>query len=195
MTLVPYEWQNRFVRLYKGKGVVKAFAGTGKTYAAILLIKKRKYKRIIVAVPTRKLKNQWTEELHKYGVKQTIVETFHILSKERSKGIKCDLFVVDECHRSTSPIFCRIYDNINFNHILGLSATPNRSCFDYCGDVIIEVPLEEAKISDFTVFLKFLWKRLKLVISLFSFTLLILNLMSSVYMMSILKGLGNVLVV
>jgi len=152
MTLVPYEWQNRFVRLYNGKGVIKAFAGTGKTYAAILLMKDKNYKKILVAVPTRKLKNQWTEELKKHGVKKAIVETFHILSKERSKGIKCDLFVVDECHRSTSPIFSKIYENIDYNDILGLSATPNRLCHDYCGDIIIEVPLEEAKISDFTVF-------------------------------------------
>ena len=83
MTLSPYKWQKRFVKKYKGKGVVKAFAGTGKTYAAILLMKDRGYKKIIVAVPTRKLKNQWTEELHKHGVKQAVVETFHILSKER----------------------------------------------------------------------------------------------------------------
>ena len=152
MTLVPYEWQNRFVRTYKGKGVIKAFAGTGKTYAAILLIKKKKYKKAIVAVPTRKLKNQWTDELKKHGVNHAVVETFHILSKERSAGIKCNILVVDECHRSTSPVFVRLYDNIDYNDILGLSATPNNKCYDYCGDITIEVPLEEAKISDFTVF-------------------------------------------
>ena len=87
MSYTPYEWQNRFLNIYKGNGVVKAFAGTGKTYAAILLFKKRKYKKIIVAVPTRKLKNQWNEELKKYKVKNTSVETSHILSKEKSRGL------------------------------------------------------------------------------------------------------------
>ena len=117
MRMEPYDWQKRLLKIYKGKGVIKAFAGTGKTYATILLLKDRKYKKIIVAVPTRKLKNQWTEELKKFKVKNTIVETFHILSKDRSKGIKCDILIVDECHRSTSPVFCKIYENIIFNHI------------------------------------------------------------------------------
>jgi len=152
MTFTPYDWQNRLIRIYKGKGVVKAFAGTGKTYATILLLKDRNYGKIIVAVPTRKLKHQWINELEKHKVINVAVETFHILSKERSSGLKCDILVVDECHRSTSPVFHRIYSNIEYDHIIGLSATPNKACLDYCGGIIIEVPLDEAQISDFTVY-------------------------------------------
>src|SRR4030042_2477239 len=98
MMFVPYEWQNRLLKIYKGRGVVKAFAGTGKTFATILLLRARKYRRVIVAVPTRKLKNQWIDELEKYGLANVVVETFHILSKPRSRGLKCDILVVDECH-------------------------------------------------------------------------------------------------
>jgi len=152
MTLTPYKWQNRLIRIYRGKGVIKAFAGTGKTYASILLLKDRKYKKTIVAVPTRKLKNQWTEELKKYGLNDVVVETFHILSKERSSGLKCDILIVDEVHRSTSPVFKRLYENITYKNILGLSATPNKSSLEYCGDVIINVPLEDAQICDFIVY-------------------------------------------
>lgn len=152
MTFVPYEWQNRLLKVYKGRGVVKAFAGTGKTFATILLLRDRKYRRVIVAVPTRKLKNQWIDELKKYGLANVVVETFHILSKQRSRGLKCDILVVDECHRSVSPVFRRVYENIIFGDILGLSATPNKASIDFCGDIIIEVPLEEAQICDFTVF-------------------------------------------
>jgi len=151
MKYKPYEWQNRLISIYNGKGIIKAFAGTGKTYAAILLIKDRAYKKIIVGVPTRKLKNQWLEELRIHKVKNAMVETFHILSKQRSAGLKCDILIVDECHRSTSPIFHKIYDYIEYKDILGLSATPNKASLGYCGDIIIEVPLEEAQISDFTV--------------------------------------------
>ena len=152
MKFEPYEWQSRMVRIYRGKGVVKAFAGTGKTYATILLIKDKGYKNVIVAVPTRKLKSQWAEELKKNDLEFVNVETFHILSKERSKGLECELLVVDECHRSTSPVFKNIYDNIEYENILGLTATPNKQCIEYCGGIIIEVPLKEAHISDFTVF-------------------------------------------
>ena len=152
MTFVPYEWQNRLLRVYKGNGVIKAFAGTGKTYASILLFKNRGFRNIIIAVPTRKLKYQWIEELKKHDVNHAVVETFHILSKEKSSGLKCDILVVDECHRSTSPVFHRLYNNIAYDQILGLSATPNKACLDFCGNIIIEVPLEDAQISNFTVF-------------------------------------------
>lgn len=149
---IPYEWQNRFAETYDGKGVIKAFAGTGKTYATILLLRKREYKNIIIAVPTLKLKYQWIDELKKHSVNGAMVETFHILSKEKSSGLKCDILVVDECHRSISPVFCRLYDNIDFDCVLGLSATPNKACLQYCGDVIIDVPIEDANICDFIVY-------------------------------------------
>jgi superfamily II DNA or RNA helicase len=152
MKLEPYEWQKRLVRIYKGTGVVKGFAGTGKTFGAILLIKDRGYKNAIIGVPTNKLRNQWRKELVKHNVDNITVETFHILSKDRSKGLKCDLFVVDECHRSTSPVFRKIYENIKFDDILGLSATPNKASLEYCGGIIIDVPLADAQISDFTVY-------------------------------------------
>ena len=113
MVHTPHEWQSRLLKIFKGKGVVKAFPGTGKTYAAILLIKKNRYKDVIVAVPTRKLKHQWIEELTKLKVFNAVVETFHILSKQRSLGLKCDFLIVDECHRSTSPVFRRLYKNIS----------------------------------------------------------------------------------
>lgn len=152
MTLEPYEWQKRFLKIYNGKGIIKAFAGTGKTYAAILLIKDRKYKNVIVAVPTRKLRDQWKEELEKYKVNNALVETFHILSKPRCKGLRCDLLIVDECHRSVSPVFKRIYENIKFDHVLGLSATPNKKSLEFCGDIIIDIPLKDAPVCDFTVY-------------------------------------------
>ena len=151
MTFAPYEWQNRLTRILRGNGVNKAFAGTGKTYASILLLKDRRYKNVIVAVPTRKLKNQWIEELKKYELDNVTVETFHILSKEKSSGLKCDILIVDECHRSTSPVFVRLYDNVTYDNVLGLSATPNRACLEYCGNIIIEVSLEDAQICDFMV--------------------------------------------
>ena len=152
MAHTPHEWQNHLLKIFKEKGVVKAFPGTGKTYAAILLIKNNRYKDIIVAVPTRKLKYQWSEEFKKHKVFNAVVETFHILSKQKSLGLKCDFLIVDECHRSISPVFRKLYENISHNHVLGLSATPNKECLEFCGDIIIDVSLEEAKVSDFKVY-------------------------------------------
>jgi superfamily II DNA or RNA helicase len=152
MTYTPYEWQNRLLKVFKSKGVVKAFPGTGKTYASILLIKKNRYKNVIVAVPTLKLKNQWIEELNKHRIFNTTVETFHILSKDRSSGLKCGFLIVDECHRSVSPVFRKLYSNITYDNILGLSATPGKESLDFCGEIIIDVSMQEAKISDFKIY-------------------------------------------
>jgi superfamily II DNA or RNA helicase len=148
----PYDWQKRLVRIYKGRGVVKGFAGTGKTYGTVMLIKDRGYKNVIVGVPTRKLKNQWREVLNENSLDFVKVETFHILSKDRSKGLKCKLLLVDECHRSTSRVFKKIYENIDYENIIGLSATPNKDSLELCGNIIIEIPIADAQISDFTVY-------------------------------------------
>jgi len=145
MVYNPHEWQIHLLKIFKGKGVVKAFPGSGKTYGAILLIKYKKYKNVIVAVPTRKLKNQWIEELNKYKVFNVVVETFHILSKQKSSGLRCDFLIVDECHRSTSPVFQRLYKNVSYKHILGLTATPNKECLGFCGDVIVDVAQRELR--------------------------------------------------
>jgi superfamily II DNA or RNA helicase len=152
MNFKPYSWQKRLVRIYKGDGIVKGFAGTGKTLGAILVIKDRGYNNVIIGVPTNKLRVQWRKELKKYHIDNAMVETFHILSKEQAKHLKCDLLVVDECHRSTSPVFKKIYENIKFDDILGLSATPNKDSLKYCGGIIIDVPLADAQISDFKVY-------------------------------------------
>jgi superfamily II DNA or RNA helicase len=152
MDYQPYEWQNRLIQIFRKNGVIKAFAGTGKTYASILLLKDRGYNKIIIAVPTKKLKQQWLEELKKHRVNNAIVETFHILSKKKSHGLNSDILIVDECHRSTSPVFRRLYDNITYDYVLGLSATPNTTCLEYCGDIIIDVPLKDAQICDFIIY-------------------------------------------
>ena len=78
MTFEPYDWQKRLLKRYNGSGVVKAFAGTGKTYATILLIKDRNFKNVLVGVPTKKLKKQWIEELIKHDVIEAQVEFLKI---------------------------------------------------------------------------------------------------------------------
>ena len=90
MNFTPYEWQNRLLKIYKDSGVIKAFAGTGKTYATILLVKNRGYKNILIAVPTRKLKSQWAEELKKYELEgKHKAPLFKQIITESRKSDKC----------------------------------------------------------------------------------------------------------
>jgi len=143
-----YKWQEQLAKKYDGKGIVKGVPGSGKTIGAINLIKKQNYKNVLIAVPTLPLKRQWKTELERFKVNAR-VETFHKLYKPNN--IECDLFIIDECHRSTSPMFIKMYREVNYKHILGLSATPNILSQKRCGPIIIKVSLEEANIADFTV--------------------------------------------
>ena len=151
MKVKPYKWQISLTKKYSGKGIVEAAPGSGKTFGAILLIKKRNYQNILVAVPTLPLKKQWTDILEKQKVSaNVIVETFHKLYKNPS-DITYDLMIVDECHRSTSPKFRKLYQQQSYKHILGLSATPNQLSKRFCGDIILSVSLQEANIATFKV--------------------------------------------
>ena len=143
-----YTWQKQLIKNYKGIGIVKGVPGSGKTIGAMSLIKNRNYTDVLIAVPTLPLKKQWKEELKKFNL-HARVETFHKLYKPNN--ITCDLFIVDECHRSTSPMFIKMYKYIQFKDVLGLSATPNILSQKRCGPIIITVSLEEANIADFTV--------------------------------------------
>lgn len=153
MKVKPYKWQLELSEKFQTNGIVEAAPGSGKTLGAILLIKKRKYKNILIAVPTLPLKKQWEDNLVKQKVTaNTIVKTFHKLYKpEHQSTIEYDLMIVDECHRSVSPKFRNLYKYQNYKHILGLTATPNRLSKRFCGDVIITVSLQEANIATFKV--------------------------------------------
>ena len=142
-----YPWQKKLLSLYNGCGIVKVAPGGGKTFGAIQLIKNKKYKNVIVAVPTLPLKSQWEKELKEHNVTAD-VHTYHYLSKNHDE---CDLLVVDECHRSVSPIFKKLYENINYKFVIGLSATPNEESEKFCGTIIIDVSFEESNIADFKV--------------------------------------------
>lgn len=153
MKVKPYKWQLELSEKFVNKGIVDSAPGSGKTFGAILLVKKRKYKNILIAVPTLPLKRQWEENLLAQKVTaNTTVKTFHKLYKpEHIPTEEYDLMIVDECHRSTSPKFRNLYKHQKYKHILGLSATPNRLSKRFCGDVIIKVSFQEANIAPFKV--------------------------------------------
>ena len=153
MKVKPYKWQLELSEKFTGNGIVEAAPGSGKTFGAILLIKKRKYRNILIAVPTLPLKKQWQDNIKKQNVTaNTTVETFHKLYKpEHQSTTEYDLMIVDECHRSVSPKFRNLYRYQKYKHILGLSATPNRLSKRFCGEVIIRVSFQEANIATFKV--------------------------------------------
>lgn len=153
MKMEKREWQHEFVKKYNGNGILEGFSGTGKTYASIMLIKKRKYRQVVVGVPTSYLRTQWYDEFLKHGIEYPeyypLVETFLTLS---NCYLECDLFIVDECHRAAfAPVFKTIFNKVKTQNILGLTATVNDEIKKTIGDTILTIPLEKANISNFKV--------------------------------------------
>ena len=112
----------------KGRATIVAATGVGKTRIAINCIKsvRTKYPNlfVLVVVPTELLKNQWIEELDKWGLGfNTEVRVMMGTSKQH---LKCDMLVIDEAHRISSNVLSNILENTQFNLILGLTATFER---------------------------------------------------------------------
>jgi len=120
--------------------------GSGKTLAGKEIAKKVGGV-IIISAPSLPILQQWREEMA--DVPDVHYYTFQTLC--RTNGLKCDLLIVDESHRSVSPEFIKLYDNVKYKNILGLSATPSPLAIEKCGPVFVKVNFDEAKVAPFVV--------------------------------------------
>ena len=125
------ERQDEAVRKWikaKGKATVVAGTGVGKTVIAIKCIKKLLIKypnlSILILVPTELLKNQWIEELKKWGVCANI--TVKVMMGASKKEYECDLLIIDEAHRINSVLIANTFKVVKYKLILGLTATFER---------------------------------------------------------------------
>lgn len=140
-----YNWQKQAINAYKGSGIVEAVTGSGKTLVGKKIIEKISGNKIISA-PTLPILQQWKLVLRD----EPYVEyyTFQTLCKKKAN---CKLLIVDEAHRSVSPEFIKLYDNVKYKYILGLTATPNNMCIKKCGPPFCKVDFAEAKVAPFKV--------------------------------------------
>jgi len=152
-----YPWQRKFIQSYCGKGILKAFPGVGKTDAILWLIKYRNIYPVIICVPTRTLKTQWEEKIYSYNL-QNHIKTIYTFRKASQTTDFCNLLVVDECHQATSPVYRKLFKNILHAQIIGITATPTDEATQFCGNIIYNVPMQEAKkyIASFKVIFEFI---------------------------------------
>lgn len=135
-----------------GKGTLSWCTGAGKTRATMmaiqLLLKKKPDAQILISVPTEVLKEQWIEELIKFGIfsncKVVIINT--IVKREW----EVDLLAIDEAHLTPTESLSRIFDCVNYNFILCLTATLQRLdgkevLIKQYAPVVDEITIEEAK--------------------------------------------------
>ena len=97
-----YNWQKQAVSSYKGKGILEAVTGAGKTLVGMKIVEKISGTKIVCA-PTLTILEQWKVALRN----ESNIEyyTFQTLCK---KNLKCKLLIVDEAHRSVSPEFIKL---------------------------------------------------------------------------------------
>lgn len=108
------------------RATLVAGTGFGKTRTAIKAISRVLSKNptldVVVVVPTKILKNQWTEELQKWNLNASVL----VLNTAAKKPFKCDFLVIDEAHRANAVSMSRLFDNCSPILILGLTATYER---------------------------------------------------------------------
>lgn len=109
------------------RGTLCWATGVGKTRGGVTAMQRfqkgNPTHKIIVVVPSDPIKEQWIEELARFKVKADVVTMF-IASKNK---MECSLLVIDEIHKCAAPTLIKLFENITFKAILGLTATFERT--------------------------------------------------------------------
>lgn len=111
------------------KGTLVWATGTGKSTAAIIAIKRiLKIKpdvRILISVPTEILQKQWIDDyITKYNLSQNC--SVQIINSIVKNEWDVDLLIIDEIHLTPTATLGEIFTCVNYNMILGLTATIER---------------------------------------------------------------------
>jgi superfamily II DNA or RNA helicase len=106
---------------------------------------------ILIVVPTTNLKeNEWVNEIAKWFPhleKYITIECIHTAYKQLKV---VDLLIVDEIHSTLSPEYRKLYTVVEYNYIIGLTATKphieeyNEFLNQVC-PIVFEFDLKEAK--------------------------------------------------
>lgn len=133
---------------------IEACTGFGKTRVALNCIKtildKYPNKKVLIVVPTIALKEQWFKSIDRWGFSFNCnVQVINSVVKEK---YKCDFLILDEIHRFVADSFKKVFENVEYSIILGLTATIERLdgkhelINKYC-PVLDKITLLEAQIN------------------------------------------------
>ena len=129
-----HRWFNSLTygALFDRQGTLNYFTGVGKTYTAILIIKRLfredSLHNIVVIVPSEFLQKQWLEVLGlnftKAKLNRIEVFTAHWVVNNKVK-IRTNTLIADELHEYLGEEFFNVIDStyIQFDNSLGLTAT------------------------------------------------------------------------
>lgn len=144
----------------KGHASVVACTGLGKTFIAIKAIQRMRKRypelNVLVLVPTSALQSQWIEKLTENGVLRNT--TVQVMMGASQRKYKCDLLIIDECHRINSEVLSNVFNVVKYKAILGLTATFERldgrdrilaKYAPVCDEIPIEVAMANGWVSPY----------------------------------------------
>ncbi len=110
-----------------GRGTVEACTRFGKTYMAIIAIKQicqaKGHCKVLVDVPLEVNKTHWENEFFEHNIVNCAVYVYNSL---QGMEYKCDLFIADEIHSMGSEENIKIFENVKYKWVLGLTGTFER---------------------------------------------------------------------
>lgn len=111
-----------------GKGTLEFPTAFGKTYTAIQAIQRVRVRypnlQILVVVPTLTLKDQWIDELTKHDIIFNIEVV--VINTVIKHDWSCDLLIIDEIHTAAADLMSKVFSQVKYKKILGLTATFER---------------------------------------------------------------------
>lgn len=111
------------------KGTLVWSTGTGKTRAAVMaiwkLLKTKPDARVLISVPTEILQKQWMDD---YIIKYNLIKNceVRIINSIVKTVWDVDLLVIDEIHLTPTEQMGAIFECVDYEMILGLTATLER---------------------------------------------------------------------
>ena len=144
----------------KGHASIVACTGLGKTFIAIKAIQRMRKRypelNVLVLVPTSALQSQWIERLAENDVLRNT--TVQVMMGASQRKYKCDLLIIDECHRINSKVLSNVFNVVKYRAILGLTATLERldgrdrilaKYAPVCDEIPIEVAMANGWVSPY----------------------------------------------
>lgn len=132
------------------EGVVVLPTGFGKTRLGVMAIaEEAPHSKVLVVTSRKNLITQWEEECKNMGVVPPRILCINSAYKLEEE---VDLLIVDECHRSFSPEFGKLYENIKAKKKLLLTASPVEMPFKTVYRKSMDDAVEMGAVSDYKMF-------------------------------------------
>ena len=146
-SMKPHDWQLEAVEtLVKNKRtLVQAPPGAGKSFVGKLAMKRvdKNGKDTMLITPSKDLAKQWEEQ---WETEALTIQS--IIKMPEEKTFKTKLLILDEAHRYESEVWSQVYDRVETEYMLGLSATPGDSYHRF--DAVYTLPWEDTPLPRFT---------------------------------------------